>query len=307
MPTVLATVDKLGRKNLLQAVKLYDPNQEINMAREMAGNIVDTVQTFEEIAAYGGLSLPSKTTEYGNPPQTEYEQIYTAQYRNNKMMLQFRVSNEAFDDEQKGYGVVRAYGSDMASVFHQKMEIDAADTFMNLANDAVNNAGPDGVALGSASHPLEIGTESNILSPAETLAPQSVTKMFARLKKTKAHKGYLMPIVGPGVIECSAENELLARQIMNSVQQQGENSNSSNEIGKLISGVLANPYFTNQEWFAVRIANKRKHKRFVQIREGFNLTSWKYDEDTDSWKATARSRYVFGSMGFRGIVYSFAS
>jgi len=306
MPTTLANVDKLGRKNLLQAVKLYDPKQEVNFARQMAGNVVDSQQIFEEIAAYGGLSLPVKTTEYGNPPVTEYEQIYQATYKNNKMMLQFRVSNEAFDDEQ-GYGIVRAYGTDMAGVFQQKMEIDAADTFMNLANDAVNNAGPDGVALGSGVHPLESGTESNILSPAETLAPQSITKMFARLKKTKAHKGYLMPIVGPGVIECSAENELLARQIMNSVKQQGENSNSSNEVGKLISGVIGNPYFTNNEWFAVRIANKRKHKRFVQIREGFTLVSWKYDEDSDSWKATARSRYVFGSMGFRGVVYSFAS
>jgi len=304
--TTLSMVDRLGRKNLLQAVKLYDPKQDVNFARQMAGNVVDSQQTFEEIAAYGGLALPSKTTEYGNPPITEYEQIYTAQYRNNKMMLQFRVSNEAFDDEQ-GYGIVRAYGTDMAGVFQQKMEMDAADTFMNLAMDATNNPGPDGKALGAIDHPLESGTESNILSPAETIAPQSVTKMFARLKKTKAHKGYLMPIVGPGVIECSAENELLARQIMNSVKQQGENSNSSNEVGKLISGVIGNPYFTNTEWFAVRTANKRKHKRFVQVREGFTLVSWKYDEDSDSWKATARSRYIFGSMGFRGVVYSFAS
>jgi len=300
-------VDRLGRKNLLQAVKLYDPKQEVNFARQMAGNIVDSQQTFEEIAAYGGLSLPSKTTEYGNPPITEYEQIYKATYVNNKMMLQFRISNEAFDDEQ-GYGIVRAYGTDMAGVFQQKMEMDAADQFMNMANSTATPwAGPDGAALGSISHPLETGTDSNMLSPAETLAPQSVTKMFARLKKTKAHKGYLMPIVGPGVIECSAENELLARQIMNSVKQQGENSNSSNEVGKLISGVVGNPYFTNTEWFAVRSANKRKHKRFVQIREGFTLVSWKYDEDTDSWKATARSRYIFGSMGYRGVVYSFAS
>lgn len=306
MATTLSMVDKLGRKNLLQAVKLYDPKQDVNFARQMAGNIIDSQQTFEEIAAYGGLSLPSKTTEYGNPPITEYEQIYTTPYRNNKMMLQFRVSNEAFDDEQ-GYGIVRSYGTDMAGVFQQKMEMDAADTFMNLANDAVNNPGPDTKALGASDHPLEAGVESNILSPAETLAPQSITKMFARLKKTKAHKGYLMPIVGPGIIECSAENELLARQIMNSVKQSGENSNSSNEVGKLISGVIGNPYFTNTEWFAVRSANKRKHKRFVQIREGFTLVSWKYDEDSDSWKATARSRYVFGSMGFRGVVYSFAS
>lgn len=305
MATTLATVDRLGRKNLLQAVKLYDPKKEVNYAREMAGNVIDTQQTFEEIAAYGGLALPSKTTEYGNPPVTEYEQIYAQTFRNNKMMLQFRISNEAFDDEQ-GYGIVRAYGADMAGVFQQKMEIDAADTFMNLANDT-SNLGPDQVTLGNANHPLENGVESNILSPAETLAPQSVTKMFAKLKKTKAHKGYLMPIVGPGVIECSAENELLARQIMNSVRQQGENSNSSNEVGKMISGVVGNPYFTNVEWFAIRAASNRKHKRFVQIREGFNLVSWKYDEDSDSWKATARSRYVFGSMGFRGVVYSFAS
>ncbi len=307
MATTLATVDRLGRKNLLQAVKLYDPDQEVNFARMLAGNIVDSQQTFEEIAAYGGLDLPRVTKEYGKPTQTEYEQIYKATYKSVKVMLQFRISNEAFDDEQ-GYGIVRAYGGDMRAVFQQKMEMDAADQFMNQVNSTLAPfVGPDGVAVASSAHPLKVGTDSNILSPAETLAPQSVTKMFARLKKTKAHKGGLMPIVGPGVIECSADNELLARQIMNSVRQQGENSNSSNEVGRLISDVIGNPYYTNQEWFAVRTANKRKHKRFLQVREGFTLVSWKYDEDTDSWKATARSRYIFGTMGYRGAVYSLAS
>jgi len=307
MATIQANVDRLGRKNLLQAVKLYDPSKEVNFHALMAGNKVTTKQSFEEIAAYGGLDLPVETAEYGSAPITEYEQIYTAQFPNTKMMLEFRISNEAFDDEQ-GYGILKAYGTDMAGVFHQKMEMDAADRFMNNAADGTNYPGPDGVALGSASHPLANGaTASNILSPAESLSPLSVTTALAMLKKTKAHKGYLMPIIGPVYIECSAEDELLAEQIRESVQQQGTSDNDKNVVGRKIAGVIGNPYFTNPRWWAIRIAANNKHKRFMQIRENFNLTHWGYQKSNDSWEATARARYVFGTMGWRGAVYSFAS
>lgn len=310
MATTIDKITKLGRKNLWQAVKLYDRDDEVNMAEDMAGNLPDTKQSFEEIAAYGGLSLASRTDEYGNPPQTDYEQIYDATYTATKQGLQFRISREAFNDEQ-GYGIVSAYGNDMAASFHLRMEMDAADQFMNYADQASSPwAGPDGLAVGSASHTLYDGsTQSNILSPAETIAWSSVSKMIYTLKRNKAHKGFINPIMGPFVLECHVNKEHLAEQLIHNPMQYGTTDHNPNVLNKnrRISRILANPFFDNVNWWSIRVENKKRHGRFRMLREAFQLMGWKYDEDTDSFKATAYARYLFGHVRYHGVMYSFAS
>ena len=108
------------------------------------------------------------------------------------------------------------------------------------------------------------------------------------LKKQIAHKGYLMPVVGPMVLEVSAENELYAQQVLQSSQIAETNQNAKN----VLSGItlIANPYFTNAERWCLRSASGRKCKRFKLTREDFQLLSWRYDDDSDSFKATAAKR-----------------
>lgn len=303
MATTSTDVPKLLRANLLRAYKLYDPADENNFHRDMAGDVITSKQQFEEMAAFGGLALPTETAEYEAAPVTEQEQIYTGTYTAKKQSLQLRVSAEAFDDEQPNYGIIRSYGTDMGSMFHQRMELDAADEFMNFVETRTL---PNGEVIASASHALETGTDSNILSPAETVSSEALRKMRAQLRKTKAHKGYTMPIMGPIVIEASVDNEDTWEEIKASRNRAHEISNTVNVQGQHISRIIGNPYFTNRERFCVRIGLSRKNGRFMIMRKALKFSEFEYDQDSDSYKIRGNVRYFFGRFGYRGEVFSLA-
>jgi hypothetical protein len=65
--------------------------------------------------------------------------------------------------------------------------------------------------------------------------------------------------------------------------------------------------FTNPEWWALRSASEDEQPRFKLDRYGFKLMSIVYDDDTDSWKVTAKQSYLFDVTDYRGTFYSFAS
>lgn len=304
MATATTDVAKILRKNLMQAYKLYDPTKENNAHRELAGKTIETKQQFEEMAAFGGLALPAGTAEFETPPITEQEQIYTGTYTPTKDSLQFRISEEAFDDEQPNYNILRSYGSDMAGVFHQRMEQQATDEFMNFVNTRTL---PNGEVIALATHALDGGaTDTNILSPAETASPEALRKLRAQLAKTKAHKGYVMPIMTPVVIECSMDNYDLWEEIKASRNKAQEMSNTTNVQGQYIERIIGLPYATNAERFCVRAAPANKHGRFLLMRKPLAFSEFEYDQDSGSYKISARVRYLFGRLGYRGEQFSLA-
>lgn len=306
--TATAEVSRLVQKNLLQAVRLYDPDTDINLHADQAGKVISSTQGLEEIAAYDGLMLPTLTDEYGAHLTDQYKQIYEEEFISRKYMLTVAVSDEVLKDEQD-YGIVRGRGTDMAGVFHQATEVAAANVFMNLADDNTTNPGPNGVAIASASHPLENGVQGNILSPAMLLSPDGIRKAKYLLKKVKAHKGHLMPIVGDTVLEVSAEDEDYADELLNSrlkPDTPNNNKNSAQSGSNAATRVLANPYYTFPNRWCLRIANSRKHGRFFMPREKFRITGTEYIRRNDSHETTGKMRILFGVMHDRGTIYSLA-
>lgn len=303
MATSSLDIQKALRKNLMQAYKLYDPAETNNFHRAMAGKIINSKQQFEEMAAFGGLSLPTETAEFEAPPVTEQEQIYTGSYTARKQSLQLRVSQEAFDDEQPNYGIVRSYGTDMAGMFHQRLEADAADEYMNFVDVRTL---PNGEVIAIATHQLEAGTDSNILSPAETASPEALRKMRGQLRRTKAHKGMVMPIMDNVVIECHSDNEDIWDEVWKSRNKAHEMSNTTNVQGQYIASIIGNPYFTNRERFCVRAKGDTKHGRFMIMRKALKFSDFEYDQDAGAFKIRGDIRYIFNRFGYRGEIFSLA-
>jgi hypothetical protein len=304
--TTVAQVEDLLHRGLNQGIRLYNVEEEFNEGMKLSGNKITSKEQLYEIAAYGGLDLPSRTLEYGAPQTTSQAKVYGYTWRHKKWMLTFQMSNEAYTDEQ-GHGIIRGYAKELAGVFQAVDQIDAADTFLNLVDDGTNNPGPyNAEPLAYASHALRgAGTYSNLLDPAETASPDAVRKLVANLKKTKAHKGRVAPIIGPVVIMCSADDELIFQEIWQSIGKAHEESNTKNVLKSMISDITGNPYATNANRFGVRIANNSKHKGFEMVREPFTIAKVEYIKN-DSYEVTAKMRKVRGWMDWRGYAFSLA-
>jgi len=310
MATTTTTLSVAGnpdlmRKNLLMAKKLYDATPRRRFSETLAGRSISSDQLFEIMAMASGLDLPQITPEYGAIPSSDMYQAYRKQYTPQKRTLQFRMSDEAFINDQ--YGIVKSYGTILAGNFALAEDRAAANAFMNFANNSALISTPQGTALGSTSQPLETGTDANTFTVAQTLGPIALEDAINLLMSQKAHKGYEMPKYGPFQLEVAPRNNHNARRIVGSTKLAGGNMNDENVLDSDITKVVVVPMFTNPEWWSLRSINNDEHPRFKLERYGFKNTGIVYDEDTDSWKVTAKQSYLFDVNDYRGTFYSFAS
>lgn len=291
----------LLRKNLLMAVDYFDKTPEITYWKDLAGMVKPSDQLNEIIAAVSGLALPQVTGEYGVAPQDDITSPARKVYTPQKRMLQFRMSDEAFINDQ--YGVVKGYGTELAGVFATAKEI-AAAVYLNGALNTSIISTPLGAALSSASQPLAMGFDSNTFTTQQTLGIIALEDATNLLLNQQAHKNYPMPKYGPFQLEVATRNAKLAERLTTAGQLPTTNNNDKNVVAGKIGRVIASPYFTNPEWWCLRSMNPAKQSRFCLTRYGFKLTELVYDGDTDSWKVTAKESYLFDVVDYRGAFYS---
>jgi hypothetical protein len=303
MATNTSAVPLLIEKNLLMAVKLYDEQARIVYADEMAGNIIDTDQAYETIAQVNGLDLPQITAELGVVPITDMTQGPSAQYKGQKRTLSLRISDEAFIDDQ--YGIVRGYARELKTAFDQAREF-AGAIFLNGCINTGLLVLPTGQTLASQTQPLQSGTDTNtFMVNQQTLSIIALEDARANLMNQKAYKGYPAPKVGPMVLEVAPKNGLLAERLTGAKQFPTTPNNDPNPLGASVSKVITNPYFTNPEWWCLRMADNSRHKRFKLVRYGFRLMNKpRFDDTTDSWVVAAKEKYLYGAMDYRGQFFS---
>lgn len=297
------------RANLLRAWELYDKTPRMTFFDALAGEKLSSDQLYERAAMASGLALPLVTPEYGTVPLTDMYEAFNKQYKGQKRTLQFRMSDEAFINDK--YGIVRAYGTLLAGVFTTAKEI-AAAIYLNGATDTSLIVGPDGVALSSASHPLETGTDTNTFTTQQTLGIIALEDATTALMNQKAHKGYQQPKYGPFQLEVAPRNNHLSARLIGADKFPGTPNNDPNSLagkaGDRVMGTvqkrIVSPYFNNAEWWCLRSIDDSQQPRFMLNRYGYKLTELKYDGDNDSWKVTAKENYLFDVFDYRGTFYS---
>lgn len=291
----------LLRKNLLMAKKLYDDQPRRTYWQKMAGKVMSSDQLNEIVALASGLALPQIVGEYGNPPQDTMTSPGRKVYTPQKRMLQFRMSDEAFINDQ--YGIVKSYGTLMGGVFLHAKEI-AAAIYMNGAIDPTIITTPLGATLASTAQPLQTGFDSNTFGTQQTLGIIALEDATNNMQLQQAHKNYPMPNFGPFMLEVHPRNNLLGQRMVKAGLIPQTNNNDVNAVADQISDVLSNPYFVNPEWWALHSTDANNQGRIMITRYGYKNTGITYDEDTDSWKVTSKESYLFDVVDYRGCYYS---
>lgn len=303
----------LMRANLFKAFDLYDKTLRNQTYMTLAGNSGGTSQLYERVATVSGLQLPQVRSEFAPAPTSQVTEVSVANYQPQKRLLEFRMSDEAFINDQ--YGVVKGYGIMLKGVFDVGREY-AAAVWVNGALDTAQIALPNGEALSSATHALEAGTSSNTFSGTQQLLSiKALEDATANLLSQLAYKGYMSPRYGPYQLEVATINNHLANRLIGSDKLPQTFDNDPNSVAGMknpnnlgtVRRVVVNPAFSNPDWWALRSMPENENPRFWLDRYPFKLTQLMYDGHTDSWHVTAKESYLPCQFDWRGTFYSTAA
>jgi len=186
----------------------------------------------------------------------------------------------------------KEYSEHLAQSMIETDELNAA----NIINRAYNASYPggDGVALGSASHPIIGGSFSNILATPAALSQTSLEQLLVQIRTqgvdNNGKKIRLMPqklVVSPG-------NELQAEVLLNSVLRTGVANNDINPVksmGYLKEVAVISRITSPTQWGITTDAPKGLS---VMVRRQIEK-SMEGDFETDSvrYKSTMRKAYGF--------------
>jgi len=311
MPAVNSILTpELVHKQISQGIALGPRDQtRIKVYPELSVNLIDSKEAFRDVAAYGNLGLPQVRGSLQDPPQATIEQVRLNRYTNLKVTMEVIVDQETQEDEQPGLDFIRNIGRDALDSFQDRMEIDCANKFLNFADStSTQYVGSDGVAIGSASHPLQSGTYSNILTVAETPSPTSVNKLKIILARQPAYKAnVLMPAGMEGFKAFGPPDlDMALAQIQGSTNDAFTNQNQKNVIGPQMKARIIVPYCTFTQRWGIMAAGRTRPKWFLQLRRSPFV--WDVMKSKNySFSTTLVARYVFGDMDWRGAAFSMGS
>lgn len=143
---------------------------------------------FEDDQEYAGGGLLAETPEGTEIPAISLTEGYTKRYSARKFTARYIVTEEAMDDSK--YPKVIAAVKRLKRAGFKTKDIDATNVLVRAVNASF--PGPDGVALGSASHPLAAGgTFSNLLATPVAPSTAGWNSAIAQLDQMVDHDGLI--------------------------------------------------------------------------------------------------------------------
>ena len=187
--------------------------------------------------------------------------------------------------------------------FAQTKEIIAANV-LNTGTTYNAAVGGDGVALFSASHPVDGGTSANRPSTDADLNEASLMAALMAIRQFKDNRGLRFSARGRQLI-VPIQLEYVAERLLKSELRPGTANNDVNALmttkslpeGSIVMDFLTSAY----PWF---IKTDADEGLLYLDRVGFQ-TDIQTDFDTDNLKVKGRERYSFGHDGWRGVYGSF--
>jgi hypothetical protein len=261
-----------------------------------------TKRAFEEEVGTTGFGYAVVKTEGGGVYYDDSEQGYTQRYTNYVMALGFKITREAFEDNQyRSLGLRKTKGLTFA--MKQTKEV----LFANHLNRAFNSdyLYADGVEMCSAVHPNKTGgTWRNELETAADLSEDSIEQACIDIAAFETDRGMLIK-VSPKRLIIPPALKFDARRILNSVQQSGSANNDINALRDLgeLENVFVYNYLTDADaWFIQ--TDCPDGLKYFQRREREVETDNDFDTQNASYLITERfvpgitdPRGIFGSPG----------
>lgn len=263
---------------------------------------VTTVDMDKKTISYphvGAFGTWSENTEGNTINETEIDEGDTASFTARRFDNGYSVTWELTRDNLYGAtGVLAGFGkggsaSALARGLQQTIETENA----SVINDGFSNVGYDGVALFSSSHPLTNSATLGDNLVGGPLTPANVKTAQTKMRKTYNEAGTIIPArarqlwVGP-------DNEFTAMEIIKSVNQAFELSNTSNVIEGIQVKVW--DYITGDTWI-LRDPNFENVK--MAWRDKPRYDSMPLPKTVDFFMY-GYARFDTGYMDWRGLVGS---
>lgn len=259
-------------------------------------NVLNSIKDTEHYENYGAIAIDAWNNygSTGKVSQVGYDRGYKANIQNATYALELPIKREFLEDNL--YSQIVNPTMALGDSAFLKMETDAAAIFNN-ATTAGAWAGPDGVALASASHPNApdvSGTQSN--AGSLTLTPANIETSRLAMWAYTDDKGGLIAAM-PDTLLVPPALEYAARQ---AVQSSGDptTANRADNPRQGAYNIVVWPFLTSStRWFLID-SNLMKQKLIWQDRVPLDIHL--KQEDT-SVMATwiARMRYGYGFTDWR--------
>lgn len=234
--------------------------------------------------------LPS-APENSEGASVEYEDIvqgYAKTYTALKYRLGVKITREMIEDGR--IIDMKKLAQELGHSMYTTRQVQAAAIF----NNATTTAGPDGVALGSASHPLFAsgGTDSN--TATADLAVAALRAGLVAMRETLNPQGLRVPHMAKKLVVTTSD-QFLAAELLQSVLKPGGSTNDVNTFPSM--DIVVVDYLTDADtWFLLA----DKHDLNFFERTPMELDD-DVDFDGDSFKIACRERFAVGFSDWRGV------
>ena len=249
-------------------------------------------RSFEEETKLSGFSAAPVKNEGSAIAYDNAQEAFTARYNHQTIALGFSLTEEAVEDNL--YDTLSArYTKALARAMSYTKQVKAAAVLNNGFTGGVN-AGGDGVALFSTSHPLVSGgVNSNTQATPTDLNETALENAVIQIAAWTDERGLLIA-AQPRKLVVASSNQFVATRLLETELRVGTADNDINAIknnGSIPEGYTVNHYLTDPDAYFLTTDVPNGMKHFVRTPLS---TSMDGDFDTGNVRYKARERYSFG-------------
>lgn len=277
----------------------FDQYEMAEDPRPQLFNMRTTSRELDQDAGIDSLGLFAAVPESELAPKDSFNQSYKQNYLQIKYAKSIGISQEMIDDDR--FDMISKMVRALARSAKETQNVSA----MNIFNNAFGSSTSwDSVALCSASHPSQIGNQSNTLG-ATDLSYSSLAQAEQTFRQMKDNRGKRL-LIKPKVLLVAEANRQNALEIVQSPYKAGTANNNVNALGA--DGgitVISSPYLTDTDaWFL--LSDPMDHGLNIIDRESVNT---KTHEDTlaSTLYYISKYRQAVGINDWRGVVGSSGS
>jgi hypothetical protein len=241
----------------------FDEYEQSEDPRSMLFNMETTDRELVQKLEVSSLGLMGVTAEGEQAPKDAFNQSFSKNYSIIKYAKAIGISDEMISDDQ--WSMI----SDMVKSGARSAKETELVTAFNIFNNAfTTETASDGVAIISASHPSQIGNQSNTLSAAADLSYSSLAEAEQVFRQFRDDRGKHL-LIKPRILLVSESDRQNALEIVQSPYKANTANNNINALGA--DGgltVISSPYLTDSDaWFLLSEPSLAGHGLRIIDRE----------------------------------------
>jgi phage major head subunit gpT-like protein len=267
--------------------------------------VLDSSRSIEQSSEITGLGTMVEIPEGGDMKYDYAVPGFNKTYTHIQMGLGYKVSRIMVDDDR--FGVIKKLAGELGRSARETIELHAASE-LNNGFTAGSYAGPDGVALFSASHPLVKagGTAANTLASAADLDIASLELALTDFRGMVDPAGKKIRLI-PEQLIIPRQSEFIAAEMLKGTMRSDTANNTVNAFRNRIGigafeDVMVYEYLTDPDAWFIRAAKEDTELRFYWRERPAQVHEIHFDSRTIKTAMWMRFSHGFSSWyGWYGV------